>query len=114
MFQEVQRVIGDVGKSRWKSLERKTSSKRMPGYYGHFGKEIIIQHFLNLVRWKFLLPSFDIGTSIIHPLSIVDFILNILLPEASIRLIMQDKGWNGGQPMQSSAWDAAWKDANQA
>ena len=26
---------------------------------------------------------------------------------------MQDKGWNGGQPMQSSAWDAAWKDANQ-
>ena len=31
MFQEVQRVIGDVGKSRWKSLERETSSERMPG-----------------------------------------------------------------------------------
>ena len=49
----------------------------------------------------------------IHPLSIVDFILNILLPEASIRLIVQDKGWNGGEPMQSSAWDAPWRDADQ-
>ena len=31
IFQEVQRVIGDVGKSRWNSLERETSRQRMPG-----------------------------------------------------------------------------------
>ena len=46
-------------------------------------------------------------------MSIVDFILNILAPEVSIWLIMQDKGWIEGQSMQSSAWDAARKDANQ-
>ena len=81
--------------------------------YGQLGKEIIAQHFTNLVRWKHLLPSIDVGISVIHPLSIVDFIFNILAPEAAIRLMMQDKGWTGAQPMQSPAWEAAWKDADQ-
>ena len=31
IFQQVQQIIGDVGKSRWNSLERETSSQRMPG-----------------------------------------------------------------------------------
>ena len=73
----------------------------------------MIQHYLSLVRWKYLLPSTDFDTSPIYPLSTVDFILNILVPEASIRLIMQDKGWRGEQPPHSPAWESAWKDASQ-
>ena len=31
MFQEVQQITGEVGKSRWNSLERETSRQMMPG-----------------------------------------------------------------------------------
>ena len=35
----------------------------------------------------------------------------VLVPEASVRLIMQDKGWDEEQPAECPAWQVAWKEA---
>ena len=66
-----------------------------------------------MVRWKQFLSPTDTGASPIHPLGVNEFVYNVLVPEASIRLIMQDKGWQGEQQAYCPSWEAAWEDASQ-
>ena len=67
------------------------------------GRRLILDHFLNLANWKFL----ELDASQIHPLSSSEFILHVMVPEASVLLIMEDDGWTGEQPFRSTDWVAA-------
>ena len=40
----------------------------------------------------------------IHPLTMTEFIPHVLVPEASIRLVMEDQSWTGDQPVHRPAW----------
>lgn len=62
--------------------------------YGHLGRAILLRHFQNLLKWGFL-PTLTVNhgsSSSIFPLSTNDFICHVLVPEAAILLIMEDKG----------------------
>lgn len=76
--------------------------------YGGLGQKIIIQHFQQLHSWGHL-PTLD--TDAIYPLSASDFIITVLVPEAVLLLIMQDKGWNSSK-CKGDAWTTA-RDAAQ-
>jgi hypothetical protein len=55
-----------------------------------------MRHYEHLLQWD-LLPRLSTadGVSSIAPLTPTEFISHVIVPEASIRLIMQDKGWTG-------------------
>lgn len=88
--------------------------------YGHLGRTIILRHFSNLLMWG-LLPSLintDEEISPIYPLTPLEFIGHIMVPEAAIRLIMSDQGWTGQKDKQTPEWKTArgvafrvWKDS---
>ncbi|ODO09284.1 hypothetical protein I350_02884 [Cryptococcus amylolentus CBS 6273] len=104
MFLEVKREIESVGKMRWGGIMHQSKAERLlavkPGYYGELGRVIMTDHFQKLQQWNYLSPCVpparpgsDITDDLIlpiSPLSAADFIANVLVPEASIFLIMDD------------------------
>ncbi|TYJ54639.1 hypothetical protein B9479_004673 [Cryptococcus floricola] len=104
MFLEVKREIESVGKMRWGGIMHQSRAERLlavkPGYYGELGRVIMTDHFQKLQQWNYLSPCVpparpgsDITDDLIlpiSPLSAADFIANVLVPEASIFLIMDD------------------------
>ena len=80
--------------------------------YGQLGRAIILRHYEHLSQWN-LLPrlSSKEGKTAIAPLTTTEFISHVLVPEASIRLIMSDKGWKGDQDAQSQAYTRARSEA---
>ena len=81
--------------------------------YGTLGCEIILRHFANLVSWGYLPTSKTTEPNPpYHPLSSGEFMIHVLVPEAAIRLIMEDEGWNGEQPAECHSWKVAWHEAS--
>ncbi|WVQ73840.1 hypothetical protein IAR50_003421 [Cryptococcus sp. DSM 104548] len=104
IFREVKKEVEGVGKMRWSSIKNQSKVERLaavkPGYYGELGRVIMTDHFQKLRQWNYLYPCVpparpgsDITDDLIlpiDPLSPSDFIANVLVPEASIFLIMDD------------------------
>jgi len=78
--------------------------------YGHLGRTILLQHYLNLLHWG-LLPELDVdpidGTYPTSPLTPLEFITHVVVPEAAILLIMGDQGWTGEYNDTTEQWGKA-------
>jgi hypothetical protein len=75
--------------------------------YGSLGKEIITRHMQHLLSWGYfptLRPSDPGEVRSCEPLSAHDFVSHIIVPEASILLIMEDLGWRGVHKLGSDEW----------
>lgn len=76
----------------------------------------MLRHLQNILKWGHL-PTLKrrqdrLSSSLsIHPLSTHDFICHVLLPEAAILLIMEDKGW-AGDVIHQWEWDDARNEAS--
>lgn len=78
--------------------------------YGSLGKEVITRHMQHLLSWGYfptLRPSDPGEVRSCEPLSAHDFVSHILVPEASILLIMEDLGWRGVHKPGSDEWKEA-------
>ncbi|WVF66867.1 hypothetical protein IAT40_001610 [Kwoniella sp. CBS 6097] len=114
VFKRVHEEIEKIGKIRWGGIKFQSKEENIaavkPGYYGDLGRTIIINHFLNLRKWGYF-PSLKSSSSSqtaqtpsqstiaeqhnpisLEPLSWHDFVSHVLVPEASVLLIMQDRG----------------------
>ena len=81
--------------------------------YGGLGGNILLRHFTNLVKWGYLpITHPGVPDRPYHPLTSAEYLIHALVPEASTRLIMEDKGWDEEQPIECPAWQAAWKEAS--
>ena len=75
--------------------------------YGHLGRAILVRLFQNLLKWGLLptLASRADSPSPIQPLSPSDFICQVLVPEAAVFLIMEDRGYKSDGLARSATWD---------
>ncbi|KAJ2929474.1 hypothetical protein H1R20_g7620, partial [Candolleomyces eurysporus] len=70
--------------------------KTQPGYYGELGTVIINQTLYDMF------PPASIQAQAIAPLGAEEFLQRILIPEAALRLIMEDKGLKGSSGRQTA------------
>jgi len=73
----------------------------------------MLQHYLNLLHWG-LLPELDPSPSGIYPtapLTPLEFITHVLVPETAILLIMNDRGWTGEHDDATEEWGKARQEA---
>ena len=88
--------------------------QRLTHSYGPLGRTIILQHYLNLFHWG-LLPELEAdpidGIYPTAPLTPLEFITHVVVPEAAILLIMGDKGWQGELDDTTAEWGRARKEA---
>ncbi|WVW79927.1 hypothetical protein I302_101898 [Kwoniella bestiolae CBS 10118] len=96
VFRRVIREIEEVGKDVWGGIKWQSKPENLeavkPGYYGDLGRIILIDHFLSMRKWGYypwLTKSLNPPT--IDPLSWTEFVTHVLVPEASILLIMDDQ-----------------------
>ena len=69
----------------------------------------MLRHFRNLLQWDLLTtlsPGVD-NDAPCHPLTPLEFISHVLVPECAIRLIMFDRGWNGELDETTDEWATA-------
>ncbi|WWC87666.1 uncharacterized protein L201_002557 [Kwoniella dendrophila CBS 6074] len=99
IFVTINNEIREMGKSKWSSMKWQSRPENLqavkPGYYGDLGRTIIIHHFFSLRKWG-LLPTLKNcdphHPPSLDPLGWTEFVQNVLVPEASILLIMSDQG----------------------
>ncbi|ORX36311.1 hypothetical protein BD324DRAFT_651551 [Kockovaella imperatae] len=87
-FTDILRTVKATGRNKWQQNEAVLAAS-LPGYYGDHGRNVLLEHFLLLLKWKLL----RVDRSKIQPLSVSNFIQLVLVPEAAVLLIMVDKGW---------------------
>ena len=71
----------------------------------------MLRHFQNLLKWKCLQVDLESESSI-QPLTIIDFLTHVMVPEAAILLIMEDEGWNMDADLTSEGYRTAWVEAS--
>ncbi|WVR04008.1 hypothetical protein IAU60_001007 [Kwoniella sp. DSM 27419] len=112
VFVGIKNEIRTMG-HRWGGLKHQSKQETLEavkaGYYGDLGRDIVINHFLQLREWGYF-PTLRPATSTssktsnrhappsLDPLSWHDFISHVLVPEAANLLIMDDKGHRWQRP----------------
>ncbi|WWD16715.1 hypothetical protein CI109_101146 [Kwoniella shandongensis] len=103
LFKEVKDEVESVGRMRWGGIGHQSKEERLAavktGYYGELGRIVLTDNFQRFRSRGWLEPTIPPAKSssshtpsAIHPLTANDFITTILVPEASILLIMADRG----------------------
>ncbi|OCF58123.1 hypothetical protein L486_04153 [Kwoniella mangroviensis CBS 10435] len=98
-FRTVIKQIDEVGKDTWAGVKWQSKPENLDavktGYYGDLGRIILIEHFLSMRKWGYnpwLKSDTPMYPELIDPLSWTEFLTHILVPEASVLLIMDDHG----------------------
>ncbi|WWC68837.1 uncharacterized protein I206_102772 [Kwoniella pini CBS 10737] len=99
VFRDVQTQIEQIGKITWGGIKWQSKPENLeavkPGYFGELGRTILINHFMSLRKWGYypsLKSSDPHHPPSLTPLSWTEFLSHVLIPEASILLIMSNKG----------------------
>ncbi|WWC99098.1 hypothetical protein V866_005993 [Kwoniella sp. B9012] len=102
-FRTVIKQIDEIGKDTWAGVKWQSKPENLDavktGYYGDLGRVILIEHFLSMRKWgcyPWLKSDTPMYPDLIDPLSWTEFVTHILVPEASVLLIMDDRGHGHG------------------